>query len=143
MNLLRDHLLFLPVPEPGKWQMKPVMYKTNRGKTIRSIIYSSLIVAVVSCGSKKEEQQADQGDQEEISCVYEYGICVDSLEVTHYEIGQGQYLASILADLGFEANQKREDYRGCFLHLSTFEITGREFLCHDDRLHVGSEICGF
>ena len=84
------------------------MYKTNRGKTIRSIIYSSLIVAIVSCGSKKEEQQADQGDQEEISCVYEYGICVDSLEVTHYEIGQGQYLASILADLGFEANQREK-----------------------------------
>ena len=44
--------------------MKPVMYKTDRGKTIRSIIYSLLIVVVVSCGSKKEEQQANQEDLE-------------------------------------------------------------------------------
>ena len=75
------------------------MYKTNRKKTIQSIIYSLLIVAVVSCGLKKEEQQVDQTDQEETSCVYEYGICVDSLHVIHYEIGRGEYLATILSNL--------------------------------------------
>lgn len=84
------------------------MHKINRRKTIQSIIYSLLIISVVSCGLKKEEQQDDQGNQEGISCVYEYGICVDSLEVTHYEIGRGQYLGSILADLGFEANEREK-----------------------------------
>lgn len=84
------------------------MYKTNRRKTIQSIIYSLLIVAVVSCGLKKEEQQVGQTGQEETSCVYEYGICVDSLDVTHYEIGRGEYLATILSNLGFEANKREK-----------------------------------
>ena len=48
------------------------------------MIYFLLIVAVVSCGLKKEEQQIEQ---EEPTCMYEYGICVDSLDVTRYEIG--------------------------------------------------------
>ncbi len=84
------------------------MYTINKRKTIRSIIYSLLIVSVVSCGLKKEEQQTDQIDQEETSSTYEYGICVDSLDVTRYEIGKGQYLATILTELGFEANEREK-----------------------------------
>ena len=75
------------------------MYKTDRGKTIRSIIYSLLIVVVVSCGSKKEEQQANQEDLGKKGCRYEYGIVIDSLCVTHYEIERGQYRATILSAL--------------------------------------------
>lgn len=82
------------------------MYKTSRRKTVRSIIYLLLITGVVSCGLKKEEQKTDQTDQEEMDCTYEYGICVDSLEVTHYKIGKGQYLATILGDLGFDPNER-------------------------------------
>lgn len=82
------------------------MYKTDRGKTIRSIIYSLLIVVVVSCGSKKEEQQANQEDLGKKGCRYEYGIVIDSLCVTHYEIERGQYLATILSDLGFDSNAR-------------------------------------
>ena len=40
--------------------------------------------------------------------MYEYGICVDSLDVTRYEIGKGQYLATILSDLGFEPNEREK-----------------------------------
>ncbi|MEA4916508.1 M23 family metallopeptidase [Proteiniphilum sp.] len=77
------------------------MCKTKGKRTIHSIIYLFLIMTIVSCGLKKEEQPVDQVEPEEKDCVYEYGICVDSLEVIHYEIGQGQYLASILGNLGF------------------------------------------
>lgn len=81
------------------------MCKIKRRQAIYAVIYSLLIIGVVSCGLKKEEQ-VDQGDLEETSCVYEYGICVDSLQITHYEIGRGQFLSSILADLGFDPNER-------------------------------------
>lgn len=84
------------------------MYKTKRRKTIHSVLYSFLMVSIVSCGLKKEEKQIDQDDQEETGCMYEYGICVDSLDVTHYEIGRGEHLSSILTNLGFEANKREK-----------------------------------
>lgn len=84
------------------------MNKIKRRKTIHSVIYSFLMVSIVSCGLKKEEKQIDQHDQEETGCTYEYGICVDSLDVTHYEIGRGEHLSSILTNLGFEANKREK-----------------------------------
>ena len=84
------------------------MCKTKRRKTFHSVIYSFLILSIVSCGLKKEEQQMDQDDQQETGCVYEYGICVDSFDVTHYEIGRGQYLSSILTNLGFTATESEK-----------------------------------
>lgn len=84
------------------------MCKTKRRQTIHSIIYSLLIIAVVSCGLKKEEQPIEQEEQEETTCVYEYGICVDSLEVTYYTIKQGEFLSSILGNLGFTGNDREK-----------------------------------
>ena len=84
------------------------MYKTSRRKTVRSVVYLLLIAGVVSCGLKKEDQKSDPADPEEVDSTYEYGICVDSLEITHYKIEKGQYLANILGDLGFDPNEREE-----------------------------------
>jgi murein DD-endopeptidase MepM/ murein hydrolase activator NlpD len=78
------------------------MRKTTRSKTIYWAIYSFLILCIVSCGLKKEEQRADRDDR---ASLYEYGICVDSLDVAHYTIGKGEYLSSLLSNLGFTAGE--------------------------------------
>lgn len=102
------------------------MCKISRKIIIHSIICSLLVVVVASCSLKKKEQHTGQSDQEETTCVYQYGICVDSLNVTHYEIGQGQYLASILDGLGLETN-KREEI-----------ITAVSSIYHPSKLQVGN-----
>lgn len=83
------------------------MRKTKR-TIIFSVAYSLLMLGIFSCGLKKEEQQTAQVGQDETVCVDEYGICVDSLNVTHYEIGRGEYLATILGKLGFEGNEREK-----------------------------------
>lgn len=92
---------------------------------------------------KKGRTTDCSGYQAETTCVYEYGICIDALDVTHYEIGRGEYLATILANLGFEANEREKDHRSGIFHLSSFKITGRKFVCRDHRFYVGREICCF
>lgn len=80
------------------------MCNTNKRKITCSLIYSCLILGIVSCGLKKEEQ-TDWDVQEESARLFECGICVDSLEVDRYEIEKGQFLSSILASLGFTATE--------------------------------------
>lgn len=75
------------------------MYKLKTRQAIHLFIYSFLILSIISCGLKKEEQPIEQ---EETNCVYEYGICVDSLEVIRYTIKQGESFSTILGNLGFE-----------------------------------------
>lgn len=84
------------------------MYTSKESQAIYSFIYSFLLLSIVSCGLRKEEQSVEQEAPEEISCVYEYGICVDSLEVTHYTIKQGEFLSSILGNLGFTGNDREK-----------------------------------
>lgn len=84
------------------------MSKSKRRKTILSIIYSLSVLIIVSCGSGKEKRTHNPDDQMEAGCVYKYGICIDSLEITHYQIARGEHLSSILTNLGFEANDREE-----------------------------------
>lgn len=83
------------------------MFKVKKRKVLHSTLFICLLAGLASCGFNKEKTDT-LVEQVETPCVTEYGICVDSLLVTHYEIGKGQYLASILSDLGFEGNKREE-----------------------------------
>ena len=60
---------------------------------------------VVSCGYKQDNQDINTNLQEEINRNYAYGVCVDSLDLSHYKIQKGDHLSSILMNLGFTGNE--------------------------------------
>ena len=60
--------------------------------------------SVFSCKHKQAETP-ELEPQDTVQHVYEYGICVDSLDVRHYEIKPGDNPAVIFSRLGFSALQ--------------------------------------
>ena len=60
---------------------------------------------VVSCGYKQDNQDINTNLQEEINRNYAYGVCVDSLDLSHYKIQKGDHLSSILMNLGFTGSE--------------------------------------
>lgn len=60
--------------------------------------------SVFSCKQKQAETPEIE-PQDTVQHVYEYGICVDSLDVRHYEIKPGDNPALIFSRLGFSALQ--------------------------------------
>lgn len=60
--------------------------------------------SVFSCKHKQAEAP-ELEPQDTVPHVYEYGICVDSLDVRHYEIKPGDNPALIFSRLGFSALQ--------------------------------------
>lgn len=60
--------------------------------------------SVFSCKHKQAETPEIE-PQDTVQHVYEYGICVDSLDVRHYEIKPGDNPAVIFSRLGFSALQ--------------------------------------
>lgn len=59
-----------------------------------------IVFFATSCLSKQDKAYTDTAHQEEES-LYAYGICVDSLNMNYYKIKNGDYLSSILMNLGF------------------------------------------
>lgn len=59
----------------------------------------------ISCGYKQDNQDINTNLQEEINRNYAYGVCVDSLDLSHYKIQKGDHLSSILMNLGFTGNE--------------------------------------
>ena len=60
--------------------------------------------SVFSC-KQKQAEAPELEPQDTVPHVYEYGICVDSLDVRHYEIKPGDNPALIFSRLGFSALQ--------------------------------------
>ena len=60
--------------------------------------------SVFSC-KQKQAESPELEPQDTVQHVYEYGICVDSLDVRHYEIKPGDNPAVIFSRLGFSALQ--------------------------------------
>lgn len=59
-----------------------------------------LILLLTSCVSK-QKQDIDSDDCSVDTSEYKYGICVDSLNVTNYNIESGDLLSTILIGMGF------------------------------------------
>ena len=72
----------------------------------RTILLLFLAAFVAACTQKAEEEGKEE--QVEATHLYEYGICIDSLDVNHYTIKNGDYLSGILLNLGFSAAKSYE-----------------------------------
>ncbi|NLI99550.1 MAG: peptidoglycan DD-metalloendopeptidase family protein [Bacteroidales bacterium] len=71
------------------------------------LIILSFIIALYSCGTKEKEQGEEE--TQEMECqLSEYGICLDSLDITRYTIERGEHFASILSNLGFTPTQSEK-----------------------------------
>lgn len=77
-------------------------------KLINSIAYLFIFAMTLSCTSKQDKQNINANLQEEVHHTYAYGICVDSLKLNNYYIQNGDYLSSILIDLGFSGNDAQD-----------------------------------
>lgn len=68
-------------------------------------ILTTSFIAFISCNPKKKTQEADMTAElmDTIQRVYQYGVCIDTLDVKEYVIKQGDNPASIFASLGFSA----------------------------------------
>ncbi|MDR1382174.1 MAG: M23 family metallopeptidase [Tannerella sp.] len=64
-----------------------------------AVIFSALI----SCREKGNDEEVDSEWVGNQSHIYEYGICVDSLDVTNYTIKSGDSPSAIFRQLGFSA----------------------------------------
>ena len=63
-----------------------------------------MVVIAISCTPKQNKQEINTTLDEEMNQTYAYGICVDSLVLNHFKIEKGDYLSSILMNLGFTGN---------------------------------------
>ena len=64
------------------------------------------ILSCFSCTFTKQQMEEEEVDSELIDSlqhVYQYGICIDSLDVNEYKMKNGDNPASIFASLGFSA----------------------------------------
>ena len=77
-------------------------------KFINSILCLFIFAIALSCTSKQEKQNLNTHLQEEMYQTYAYGICVDSLELNNYTIQNGDYLSSILIELGFSGSDAND-----------------------------------
>lgn len=82
----------------------PIEIKMNRNFVLYLLLLAGGLFTF-SCTQTK--QQAEEGVDSEwldsLQHVYQYGICIDSLDVTEYQIKNGDNPASIFARLGFSA----------------------------------------
>lgn len=79
-----------------------------REKIIRAAFYLFSVMLFASCTQKQEKQYADSSNKAEKDHLYAYGICVDSLDVTYYDIKKGDLLSSILINLGFTGSDAEQ-----------------------------------
>ena len=77
-------------------------------RIFKPIVYILMLVVAVACTQKQDKQLTDTNLEEEINQLYAYGICVDSLSLNQYEIQNGDYLSTILIDLGFTGSDAEE-----------------------------------
>lgn len=82
--------------------------KRTNNILINSFFCLITIVLAISCTHNKEEKSSDEKLEQEVNHTYAYGICVDSLSLNYHIIKNGDYLSSILIDLGFTGNQAEE-----------------------------------
>ena len=84
-------------------KLKPA--KKHMNKHIILYILSACILTGFSCTHKQqvEEEEVDSEWIDSLQHVYQYGICIDSLDVQDYKMKNGDNPASIFASLGFTA----------------------------------------
>lgn len=77
----------------------------NKQFTLIFILTGFLFLTITnSCQPKKQvEEEVDNEWVDSLQHVYEYGVCIDSLDVNRYEIRQGDNPAIIFSRLGFSA----------------------------------------
>lgn len=75
---------------------------------IRTVLYFFLIIFTASCALKQEKLSADTDNTEEANKRFAYGICIDSLAMTHHMIEKGDHLSSILTNMGFTGSDAEQ-----------------------------------
>jgi murein DD-endopeptidase MepM/ murein hydrolase activator NlpD len=82
-----------------------LIHARYRRLKISAVLLCCLFLAV-SCKKevKKEAEEVDSEWTDSQSHLYEYGICVDSLDITNYIIKSGDNLSGIFRRLGFPAS---------------------------------------
>ena len=100
---LQDLILFPIFVQMNCFQLK-IKYM-NKQFTLIFIITGILSLIVTnSCQPKKQvEEEVDSEWVDSLQHVYEYGVCIDSMDVNRYEIRQGDNPAIIFSRLGFSA----------------------------------------
>ena len=93
----------------------------------KSIIFLLIVFIATSCLSKQDETYTDTAHKEDDS-IYAYGICVDSLDMNYYKIESGDYLSSILMNLGFTGSDA-ELITETITPLPSIKTTNRKYLC--------------
>ncbi|MDD2299362.1 MAG: peptidoglycan DD-metalloendopeptidase family protein [Fermentimonas sp.] len=83
------------------------MFRLTERKDTVLITLLILILMLASCGLK-HDQDADTDVEIIDTSVYKYGVCVDSLNVTNYNIKSGDLLSSILSGMGFTGGKIEE-----------------------------------
>lgn len=83
------------------------MLKLRDSKRSGLITAFFLFVLLSSCGLK-QDRNVDSVDGLIDLSQYKYGICVDSLDVTHYTIQKGDLLSSILSEMNFKGTEIEE-----------------------------------
>lgn len=73
----------------------------KRDNALRWFVLLSCIVALCTCGPQERKRAGEEEYQEEVCQLSEYGICLDSLDITRYTIERGEYFSSIFSNLGF------------------------------------------
>ena len=68
---------------------------------LRWLVLLSCFVVLCACGPQDKKGAEEEEPQEEACQWLEYGICLDSLDLTRYTIERGDHFASILSNLGF------------------------------------------
>lgn len=78
---------------------------TNPFKTSHILVLFTLFAFLCSCNLQKKEQDKDIITEapDTIQHIYQYGICIDTLDYAEYFIKNGDNPASIFASLGFSA----------------------------------------
>ena len=96
---------------------------TKKNEFSKIILLLFWVAFAAACGQKTEETE----NSEEIIRLYEYGICIDSLDINHYTIKNGAYLSDILTNLGFSAvkSHKISQTLTPFLHPSRLRAGNR------------------
>ncbi len=83
------------------WQM------LARKSIIHRVNYLWLILFLASC-TLQQEKNDEASFTDENECSFAYGICVDSLNLNRYIIQQGDNLASILSQHGFNGTESEQ-----------------------------------
>lgn len=88
--------------------MKPIQANSSR-QTQHTHLFSYftclLFICCLSCNNtpKQVEEEVDSEWLDSLQHVYQYGVCVDSLDINDFLMKNGDNPASIFADLGFSA----------------------------------------